>query len=76
MVTQAERAAVATLSSETALERRIETAFRLTLGRFPTSAESESVVQFILQNTDVDLTERWTQVFHSLFASMDFRYIK
>ena len=76
VLTQAERAAVATLSSETALERRIETAFRLTLGRFPTSAESESVVQFILENTDVDLTERWTQVFHSLFASMDFRYIK
>lgn len=76
ILVQAERAATRHLENEVDMDVRVNTAFRMTLGRFPTASERESIVKFILQNSDVDITASWTQVFHSLFASMDFRYVK
>jgi mono/diheme cytochrome c family protein len=52
---------------------RLRQACRLALGRGPTAGEM-SIAQKVLQNAD-SAFEAWTDVFHALFASPDFRYV-
>lgn len=69
--------------SEPATRERVERAYRIALGRSPTEAEAGVIVRFVegeLKNDDV-AAERdhnrqvWRQVFATLFASVDFRYV-
>ena len=52
---------------------RLTRACRLTLGREPTEGERRALTQVLTDNTDRRAV--WTQVFHALFASTDFRYV-
>ena len=52
---------------------RIEHAYRRTLGRNPTSAEREILLKFLGQEKDG--AKAWSQIFHGLYASLDFRYL-
>lgn len=54
-------------------ETRILRAYRLSLGRSPTSGEI-AVAKKLLSSRP-DMTEAWTDIFHALFASADFRYV-
>jgi hypothetical protein len=54
-------------------DARLTRACRLALGRAPTAGE-QSIAQKVLQNTS-DATEAWTDIFHALIASPDFRYV-
>ena len=55
-------------------EARVVRLYRLTLGRSPDEAEQSLALNF-LQNANEDRSEAWTQLFHALFASIDFRYV-
>jgi hypothetical protein len=54
---------------------RLERAFRRTLGRGPTDEERKIAVATIGSGGMADDREAaWTELFHALFASVDFRY--
>ena len=54
---------------------RLELSFRRTLGRTPTAEEREIAVRTIREGESVGAGEAaWTELFHALFASVDFRY--
>src|SRR5258706_10514366 len=55
---------------------RLARAYQLTLGRPPTPAEQQSSLAFLQQSATDMPQEAWSQVFHALFASMDFRYVE
>lgn len=60
-------------------ERRIDRIFREVLGRLPSENERIAVVDFVDSIDSNDKTAElkgWAQVVQSLFASMDFRYLK
>jgi hypothetical protein len=69
--------------SEAATCERVEHAYRMTLGRSPTAAEADVLVRFVdgELKSDAAAGERgrdrqvWRQVFATLFASVDFRYV-
>jgi hypothetical protein len=50
-------------------EERAVRAYRWALGRTPTDAEEHAAVRFVASGGD------WAEVFHALFASIDFRYV-
>jgi hypothetical protein len=54
-------------------DARVLRAYRLALGRAPTAGES-AVAKKLLRDT-TNATEAWTDLFHALFASADFRYV-
>lgn len=54
-------------------DARLNRACRLALGRMPTAGE-QPIARKTLQGTS-DATEAWTDIFHALFASPDFRYV-
>ena len=71
---QAETAAKGLLSLELADDSaRITRAYRRTLGRDATSSEREVILKFLA--TEKDGAKAWTQVIHSLYASLDFRFL-
>ena len=77
LVREQARAAAKRLLSEGAMgdDDRIEMAFRRSLGRMPTEAEREIAVGTIGNGEIKDDHEAaWTELFHALFASVDFRY--
>ena len=55
---------------------RIDRAYRLTLGRLPSDNERALAVRHLgaVGRTSAD-GEAWTELFHALFASVDFRYL-
>jgi hypothetical protein len=55
-------------------EQRAERAYLATLGRAPTSREREIVLAAVAQAKSP--AEGWAAVFHALFASAEFRYVK
>ncbi len=55
-------------------DARLLRACRLALGRAPTAGE-QAIARKVWQNTS-DATEAWTDIFHALFASPDFRYVQ
>lgn len=72
---QAEGAAARLMEESLTSDRqRIARAYRLVLGREPTPAERSLALEH-LGRTDGDSAAGWTQLFHALFASADFRYL-
>jgi hypothetical protein len=58
---------------------RTDLAYRWTLGRLPTEAEKNVILKYVngYSSTAKDAEqESWAQVFHGLFASIDFRYVE
>ncbi len=53
---------------------RITRAYRQTLGREPTPGERQVATKFL--RTQPDPTDAWAMLFHTLFASADFRFIE
>jgi hypothetical protein len=78
VMTQARLAAEAFLASARFRPQdgteNIQTVWRLCVGRPPTSEESEAALQVV--GADLSSKEAWTEVFHALFASLDFRYLE
>ncbi len=71
---QARRAAERLLATGAADDgTRIERAYRLALGRSPSDAERRLIEKFVAGAKDRQ--DAWAQVFQTLFASMDFRYV-
>ena len=68
----------ARLLSETANDpdsARLEIAFRRVLSRAPTGSESQLALSYLGHAPPgTTATARWTDLFHGLFASLDFRY--
>ena len=54
-------------------DARLQWAYQLALGRAPSPGE-QAVARRTLSTTS-DETEAWTNIFHALFASADFRYL-
>jgi hypothetical protein len=52
---------------------RVARAYSLALGRAPTEGEQAVAARFLKDKTQKD---GWTAVFHALFASAEFRYVK
>jgi hypothetical protein len=71
---QAKAAAEKLVAMKGTNEERITAAFRNTLGRAPTAAEMEKCAKYISDATTQPL-EAWTQLQHTLFACLDFRYV-
>jgi len=55
-------------------DQAIVLAFRQTLGRPPTAAEAELAGQALALGGPDSRGEAWTDLYHMLFASLDFRY--
>ena len=55
-------------------DARISRAYRQTLGREPTAGERRVAAKFV--HSQSDATEAWAMLFHTLFASADFRFIE
>ena len=71
---QAEEASSRLLAEkETSNNARIDHAYRLALGRNPTVEEKNIILDYI-KNAEKP-QPAWAQVFQSLFASLDFRYL-
>ena len=66
----AERLLKESLSEEAS---RINHAYLLALGRPPTDREEQILLSYLQTNTNSK--ESWTQIFQSLFASLDFRHL-
>ena len=52
---------------------RVDGAYQRALGRRPTSTEREVILKFI--QSEQDAPTAWRQVIHSLYASLDFRFL-
>jgi hypothetical protein len=78
MVKDQAKSAAERLLSETLQndEARLIHAYRLTLGRTPNSGERTVFLKHLADAIDTkDRTNVWTQIYHALFASIDFRYL-
>ena len=71
---QADNAAKVLLAENlTDQSSRINQAYRRTLGRDATSSEREILLSFL--DNQKDEIKAWSQIFHGLYASPDFRYL-
>lgn len=70
----ARHAATRMLQESSENEVCVERAYRWTLGRVPTPAERDASLRFVVADPQHPI-ERWTALFQSLFASIEFRYI-
>ena len=71
---QADNAAKVLLAENlTGQSNRINQAYRRTLGRDATSSEREILLSFL--DNQEDKAKTWSQIFHGLYASPDFRYL-
>jgi hypothetical protein len=55
------------------VSRSVRNAWRICLGRDPSSAELTAALQTVGEQPDSE--RAWSTLFHSLFASVDFRYV-
>ena len=55
-------------------EERIELAFRYAIGRLPSESELSLAMNFLAESGHN--TEAWAALSRSLFASVDFRYLR
>jgi hypothetical protein len=53
---------------------RIEEAYRVTLGRAPTTRERELAQRYVVADGGAG-AEAWAQLYQALFACVDFRYL-
>jgi hypothetical protein len=73
-IEQARQAASRLLSeSHSDDDSRIRRSYRLTLGREPTSQETEIALKFLKQNSDPKAA--WASIYQTLFATADFRFL-
>jgi hypothetical protein len=74
---QAEYAANRLIETVTDGQSRLENAFLMTLGRLPTTDEQQLIESLLSgeENTESDEVGRWSEVYHLLFGSIDFRYL-
>jgi len=74
---QAQKAAASFLKSSSFqpgdASRSVRAAWRICLGRDPSSAELTAALQTVGEQPDS--ASAWSALFHSLFASVDFRYV-
>ncbi len=76
VIRQAEHAAKRLLSEDTQdRDRRIERAYELALGR-PPYPEERRLARAYLDQSGATESDSWSDLFHSLFACIDFRYLK
>ncbi|MBT6957042.1 MAG: DUF1553 domain-containing protein [Opitutae bacterium] len=58
-------------------EERLTRAYKTTLGRPPRKNEKSLAAKYLQQhNNDSDNPEMWAGIFHSLYACVDFRYLR
>lgn len=74
---QAEYAAKRLIDTVADGQARLENAFLMTLGRPPTADEQQLIESLLnsVGNTDNDQVGLWSEVYHLLFGSIDFRYV-
>lgn len=77
VIRQAEMAADRALKDRSLDDaQRVREAVLSTFGREPTSAEADSMLTFVESTAnEAERKLRWTQLYQTLFASIDFRYI-
>ena len=56
-------------------DSKVIRAYQLVTGRIPTVGEKKVAMNFLSHSTS-DRSTAWTQLFHALFASVDFRYVE
>ena len=54
-------------------DAKVKYAYQIALGRNPTASEGKIILDFLKEAQESETV--WTQVFQSLFASLDFRYL-
>ena len=54
---------------------RVDLAYRLALGRLPTEAERKLALAHVGSSDAIQQPQVWTELFHALFACVDFRYL-
>lgn len=85
MASWSQQAAQRVLAFSETDETRIDYAFRLTLGRVPSTGERDAIMRFLQQapvkrspnaiDTGDQMLDVWSSVMQSVFASIDFRYL-
>jgi len=80
VIEQSKAAARRTLAMPGDDTKRIESAYRLALGRAPTEPEKKIALGYVSLPSDGQVLEgrqldAWAQFYQALFASMDFRYL-
>jgi len=75
VIEQSRIAAKRLLQAESDPEKRIETAYRVTLGRAPSASEHRLISEFLNNGQSSDLVSEWASIYQSLFGSIDFRYL-
>ena len=76
LMAQARRASENLLANQTNPEARLTTAYRLCLGRPPTSEEAAASEEFLRSTAGDGPREQWSGLFQALFASAEFRYLR
>ncbi len=74
VIARAEKAADRVLSSPGEDDPRLDQAMKWTLGRMPTAAERVKFLRYV--TSAPDRRRAWAEVFHTLFACLDFRYLE
>ena len=56
---------------------RIRQAYQRTLGRNPTERERDILIAFLARQNDAanDSAKTWSKIMHSLYGSLDFRFL-
>ena len=61
------------MMSENISTSKIEKAYKIVLGRLPTAKENQIIEKHL--SSEEDESKAWTNVFQSLFSSIDFRFV-
>jgi len=77
VLAQSRHAAEQALASSSSDEERLTAAFRQALGRGPSGRERTTLARFIAAagTDEKQRTEAWAQVYQTIFACLDFRYL-
>jgi hypothetical protein len=77
VLSQSQSAATRLLADSTGNDsERLTNAYRLTLCRTPTEEERKLAIDYLKAFNSEQQQEAWSGVFHSLFASLDFRFVE
>ncbi len=78
VLAQARKAAERALASSSSDEERLTSAFRTALGHPPSASERATMMKFISSAGDdaKRRSEAWSQIYQTLFACLDFRYLE
>ena len=77
VIEQAGRAAERLLSAAAADDAaRVDLAYRQALGRRPSDEESKRALDYVKERSGSGKNAAWTELYHALFASAEFRYVR